>query len=398
MTRVAVRGSVLDVADHAGVSPSADAQLEPVSDPGRAAVRRAARLRALLDGCAAVDVERIGVRTDVAARLAHVHSLGHLVGAENSAERADAALASLRTMLADPDHGGWFAGRGPGDGVDGAKDAGTHTAVVLAAATAALADRPGARVMLDEALVVLGQRFWDPEASMLRTEWDRAWNAPGPYRGLAANMYGVEAMLAAYDATADLQWLESSGAVVDRVVGWASANRWRLPEHFTPDWIPDRDYNVHDPRDAERPYGSVPGHGFVWARLLLSLEAAHGSTGRRTDAAISLFERALADAWTGDGFVATVDWQGNALDTRTPVAARCAAITTAYQLARVTGDERYARRAEDWWPADPDPWCSGPQDVHVAVQALLAPDLPVGASFGGAVRQGLRATGPTATR
>lgn len=386
MTPVAPRGSVHHVADHPAGSIPADAQLEPVDDGDRARERRSARLRALLDGCAAVEVERIGVRTDVAARLAHVHSLGHLVGADGSAARADAALSSLRGLLADPDHGGWFAGRGPGEGVDGAKDAATHAAVVLGAATATLANRPGARSLLEEALSVLALRFWDPEAALLRAEWDRAWNAPGAYRGLAANMYGVEAMLAAYDATGDLQWLENSGAVVDRVVGWASANQWRLPEHFTPDWIPDRDYNVHDPQDPERPYGSVPGHGFVWARLLLGLEAAHGSTGRFTDIAIALFERALADSWTGDGFVATVDWTGKPLDTRTPVAARCAAITTAHQLARVTGDERYARRAQDWWPGDTDAWCSGPQDVHAAVQALLATDLPVAASFGAAAR------------
>lgn len=358
-------------------------------DGHRAEIVRAARLTDLLTGCADVDVERTGIRTEVAGHLAHVHALGHLTGTPGSADRADAALGALRRLLSDPDHGGWFAARGPGERVDGAKDATTHAAVVLAAATATIAGRPTARPLLDEALAILDQRFWDPDATLLRTEWDRAWNSPGLYRGLSANMYGVEAMLAAYDATGDPQWAERATAVVDRVVGWGSASSWRLPEHFTSEWMPDRDYNVHDPRDPERPYGSVPGHGFVWARLLLAVESAGGTTGRRTDVAIAVFDRALTDGRSGSGFITTVDWTGAPLDTTESVAARCAAITAAHQLARVTGDERYAHRADSWWPTGGDRWCSGPADVHAAVQALIAADRPVTASFGSSALAGI---------
>ena len=42
----------------------------------------------------------------------------------------------------------------------------------------------------------------------------------------------------------------------ERVVhGWARERDWRLPEHFTSDWVPLPEFNRDHPADPFRPYG-----------------------------------------------------------------------------------------------------------------------------------------------
>ena len=48
--------------------------------------------------------------TWITSRMAHVYSIGTLLGYEGSSELADAALKGLRGELHDQEHGGWYAG------------------------------------------------------------------------------------------------------------------------------------------------------------------------------------------------------------------------------------------------------------------------------------------------
>ena len=95
-------------------------------------------------------------------------------------------------------------------------------------------------------------------------EWDRGWTTCADYRGVNANMHGVEAMLAAADAVADADTAArlrgQALRTTERVVhGWARDADWRLPEHFTARWEPLPDYNRDRPADPFRPYGVTSG-------------------------------------------------------------------------------------------------------------------------------------------
>ena len=52
------------------------------------------------------------------------------------------------------------------------------------------------------------------------------------------------------------------------MIRWAEDNSWRIPEHFTKEWVADLDCNRDRPDDPFKPYGATPGHGIEWARLI----------------------------------------------------------------------------------------------------------------------------------
>lgn len=356
------------------------------------------------------------VQTWITARTAHVYSLATLLGVPGAAAIADVAIAGLTGPLHDDEHGGWFADAGPGR-ESGAKACYDHAFVVLAASTATLAGRPGGRELLDEALDVLLTRFWDDEAGMCVDGWDRAFTSLDPYRGVNGNMHSVEAMLAAYDVTGDHAWLERAARICTSVVAHASANEWRIPEHYDDRWVPQPELNADKPGDQFKPYGATIGHGLEWARLLLHVEAAGGEVpAGGLDAASALFDRAVADGWAADGadgFVYTTDWSGVPVvhDRMHWVVAEATA--AAATLFRRTGDERYADYYQRWWDyaeafvldRDRGSWhhqldrenkpigtvWPGKADLYHAVQSVLVPRLPLAPAIGRAVADGLLA-------
>lgn len=363
-----------------------------------------------LDDDGRPDVTR-PVETWITARMAHCFAVGDLLGVPGAGDRAALALHGLTDVLADATYGGWLAARGPGDAVDGRKQAYAHAFVVLAASSGTVAGVPGAPDLLADALDVLDRRFWEAGPRLHADEASRDWSALDPYRGVNANMHGVEALLAAHDATGEPEWLDRASAVADRVIGWAGANGWRIPEHFDARWEPQPEHNADRPRDPFKPYGSTPGHGLEWARLLLQVDVAAGTPGVRTDAARALFDRAVADGWDaarGGGFVYTVDWSGTPVEDRRFHWVAAEAVAAADVLHRVTGDARYDALAQEWWAwvrrylvddargswhheldtanqPSGRTWVGKP-DVYHAAQAAMLPDLPLAGSFAAAAR------------
>lgn len=358
------------------------------------------------------------VHTWITARMLHVHGLGVMLAAHDAAPVADAMLAGLRGPLRDARHGGWFTavdveGR-PLD--DGLKACYAHAFVVLGAATAALAGRPGAEDLLADALAVFQNRFWDEDAGMCVDAWDRSWSAADPYRGLNGTMHGVEAMLAAADAGADPVWRERAARVCERVADLGRDHGWRLPEHFDEAWTPLLEFHREVPDDPFKPYGATVGHAFEWARLLLHLEAAlDGATSMwSTPAAVALFDRAVADGWASDGapgFVYTTDWDGRPVVRQRMHWVAAEAVAAAAALHRRTGEAAYAALASEWWAYvdavlidrelgswhhELDPrnrpastvW-RGKPDLYHAVQATLLPRLPLAPTIARAVRDRL---------
>lgn len=258
-----------------------------------------------------------GVETWITSRMAHVYSIGAMLGYLGAGELADAALKGLTGILHDDEHGGWY----PQVFADGTHAPGkvcyAHAFVILAASSALLAGRPGAKELLDEALATYDKHFWNDEIGLAVDTWNTEFTELDPYRGLNANMHTTEAFLAVADATGDNAYRVRAGRIIDHVIGWAKHNEWRIPEHFKSDWSLDLECNVDKKDDQFKPYGATPGHGIEWARLItqwaLSSFANLDGAQPYVDAAEHLFARAVADAWNADGTVGlayTTDWNG----------------------------------------------------------------------------------------
>jgi mannose/cellobiose epimerase-like protein (N-acyl-D-glucosamine 2-epimerase family) len=349
----------------------------------------------------------------IVARMTHVFGLAHLLGRPGAEELSRHGIAALTDgPLHDADHGGW---RSSTD--DDTKAAYVHAFVVLAGSTAATAGIDGGRALLDDALDVWQSRFWDEDAGLAVEEWDPGWTRCADYRGINANMHGVEATLAAADAVGDPATASRLGnqalRSTERVVhGWARERDWRLPEHFTADWAPLPDYNRDRPADPFRPYGVTIGHQFEWARLALHLRSVLPEPPDwLLDDALALFDAAATRGWAADGrdgFPYTLDW-----DDRPVVGARmhwvlCEAVAAASVLAEVTGEPRYRDLAARWrdhgetrfadpstgsWHHELTPdgdvatgtWAGQPDAYHLA-QMLLLDGRPVRGSIAAALR------------
>jgi sulfoquinovose isomerase len=354
----------------------------------------------------------------ITARMTYVFALATLRGRPGAGPLVDRGLAALTGPFRDAEHGGWYSSlRADGGPAATGKSAYDHAFVVLAAAGATAAGRPGAADLLQEALGVVEQHFWSDDEGRGVESWDRTWTELEPYRGANSNMHTVEAFLTAAAVTGDDRWLTRATSIAERLVHTAAReNGWRLPEHFDPAWEPLPDYNTDRRNDQFRPYGSTPGHWLEWSRLLLHLEAAlgEGAPDWLLPDARSLFAAAVEVGWApdgGSGFVYTLDWED-----RPVVASRlhwvlAEAIAAAAVLVQRTGEAGYERWYRTFWDeaaarfldrrrgswvhelpvGGTDTVWSGKPDVYHAYQATLLPQLPRWPVLAGALRQALDA-------
>ncbi len=288
--------------------------------------------------------------TWITSRMAHVYSLGTLLGFPGSEALVDEAVRGLRGQLHDDENGGWYAGVYSDGRILPSKQCYAHAFVILAASSALLAGRPHAKELLDEALAVYDLRFWNEEEGLSADTWDTAFTKLDPYRGLNANMHTVEAFLAAADVTGDEKYRVRAGRIIRHVLGWAEASAWRIPEHYSSDWVPDPDCNKDRPDDPFKPYGATPGHGIEWSRLITQWALSTYPEDAQSRAAFiqaaeNLYNRAVQDAWNADGapgLVYTTDWDGKPVVHDRMHWTLAEAINTSATLYRVTGKEEYA--------------------------------------------------------
>lgn len=92
---------------------------------------------------------------------------------------------------------------------------------------------------MKDALALYDLRFWNEEEGLSCDTWNTEFTELDSYRGLNANMHTVEAFLAAADVTGDEKYRVRAGRIIDHVLVWAKDNNWRIPEHFSSDWVPD---------------------------------------------------------------------------------------------------------------------------------------------------------------
>ena len=354
--------------------------------------------------------------TWITCRMAHVYSIGSFLGHEGSEALVDAALKGLHGELRDTQNGGWFAGiTADGEPLPN-KQCYAHAFVILASASAYLAKRPGAKEILDDALKLYDERFWNEEEGLSCDTWDTEFKVLDDYRGINSNMHTVEAFLAVADVLKDDKYRVRAGRIIDSVIGWAKNNNWRIPEHFTKDWVADLECNKEKPDDPFKPYGATPGHGLEWGRLITQWAVSTFDEGMECEAYIeaaeNLYNTAVADAWNCDGakgIVYTTDWEGKPVVHDRMHWTLAEAINTAAVLYRVTGKQKYADNYEmymeyldetvldhvngSWfhqldinnelmgtvWP--------GKSDIYHALQAVLIPYSKIDTSIAVAVKE-----------
>ena len=363
--------------------------------------------------------------TWITGRMVHVYSIGAMLGHEGSQELADQGLRGLAGELRDDQYDGWYAGVSAEGEPYGPKQCYAHAFVILAACSALLAERPGAKELLEHAMEVYDRYFWEDETGLSVDAWNMKFTELDSYRGLNANMHTVEAFLAAADAVGEETYRKRAGRIIDHVIGWAENNEWRIPEHYTRNWKADLEYHGNQKDDPFKPYGATPGHGIEWARLITQWAVSvYGEPGEEKktaekqgkerdvylDAAEHLFHRAVLDAWDTDGargIVYTTDWTGKPVVHDRMHWTLAEGINTAAVLHRVTEkpiysdyyswfmqylDEAVMDHENGSWYHQLDQnnqviatvW-PGKADLYHALQSTLIPYLPVGVSIARAV-------------
>ncbi|MCR4797153.1 MAG: AGE family epimerase/isomerase [Lachnospiraceae bacterium] len=289
--------------------------------------------------------------TWITCRMAHVYSIGEMLGHKGSRQLVDSALKGLRGELHDDKNGGWYAGINADGSIIPGKQCYAHAFVILAACSASLIHAEGADELLKEALDTYDRFFWEEEKGLAVDTWDTGFNELSDYRGVNANMHTVEAFLAAFDTLHEEKYRARAGRIIDHVIGWAEKNRWRIPEHFSKEWKADLMLNRDRPDDPFKPFGATPGHGIEWARLITQYAlSAFSSDMKQIEAYVGyarkLYDRAVEDGWAADGapgICYTTDWKGKPVVHDRMHWTLAEAINTSAVLYRVTAAEKYAR-------------------------------------------------------
>jgi len=280
-------------------------------------------------------------------RLVHSYAMAKAAGASCCDDVIDAGMEFLWNRHRDPAQGGYGWSATDGGVVDGTRLAYGHVFVLLAGASARQVGHPQADRLIADVVDVIDRHFWDEAHGLLRDEFAPDWAPFSTYRGMNANMHGVEAMLAAFEATGAAIHLDRAGRILDFFTARvAPKNLWRLPEHYTDNWDEDWDYRG-DP--MFRPAGTTPGHSLELGRLLLQWwELAGRPDGDCPARARRLIEQALADAWRDDGgLVYTLERDGHlAVRDRYwwPVAEGIGAMASLLKLDPRPSDEVWYRR------------------------------------------------------
>lgn len=248
--------------------------------------------------------------------------------------------------------------------------------VLLAYAEAYRAGVEEARGEIDRVHGMLQRRFWEPQWNRFADEADAHWQL-SDYRGQNANMHGCEALIAAYEATGEVHFLDQAMAIANALVRANlgdprdNPNGW-IWEHYNRQWRRDLDYNRDDPKHLFRPWGYQVGHQTEWAKLLAIL-ARHRDDAWLIPAAERLFVSAVEAGWdsTHGGLVYGLDLQGKVCDGDKYFWVQAESLAAAARLGEATGKAVYWRWYRRLWNFS---WTHMIDHRHGAWYRILTPD------------------------
>ena len=346
------------------------------------------------------------------ARMVHCFVMAHQLGLPGADRLVDHGMDWLWSHQRDKVQGGYFWSVDDRGALDASKQAYGHAFVLLAASSAMVVGHPDAGRLLADVTEVLRARFWDADAGATREEFGPDWAEISRYRGQNSNMHLTEALMAAFEATGEAEYLAMAERAAALIINChARAEGWRVAEHFTDRWQVDRLYEG-DP--MFRPGGTTPGHALEWSRLLIQLWQLGGQKlPWMKEAAEALFLRTCEIGWdaTKGGFYYTLDWQDVPSRRDRYWWPCCEGIAAAAVLRAVGGDQRFetwyrriwsfaATRLIDpvaggWFPELGDDLrpvnrvFQGKPDIYHAVQACLIPLVPPTGSVTAGLRAGI---------
>jgi len=242
-------------------------------------------------------------------RMVHCYALASLLGRPGADAIVDHGMNYLWNGHRDAQHGGYVWSLDDNGPRDDNKQAYGHAFVLLAAADAKVVGHPLADRLLEDITETINTRFWEPRHGAVREEFRRDWSEFSTYRGQNSNMHLTEALMAAFEATGERDYLDKAESIASLVIGThAKALDYRVAEHFDADWVLDKTYANGD---VFRPAGVTPGHWLEWSRLLLQLWALGGKRlAWLPEASKALFRQSVELGWdkAHGGFFYTLDW------------------------------------------------------------------------------------------
>lgn len=256
-----------------------------------------------------LDAENSTRQIHVTTRMIHCAVIGSLLGRPGSDEIVDHGMRFVWEKHRDARHGGYAWGVDDNGISNGSKQAYGHAFVLLAASSAKLVGHPLADQMLADVTTVINQRFWDDKTGTVKDEYNQDWSELLPYRGQNANMHMTEALMAAYEATGNKDYLAKAERIAELIIiKNAVPLGHRVAEHFDANWVLDKNYEGNE---MFRPSGATPGHWLEWSRLLYQLWIlGEKRVNWMTGAARELFRQSIDLGWdkVHGGFFYTLDW------------------------------------------------------------------------------------------
>jgi len=222
-----------------------------------------------------------------------------------------------------------------------------HAFVLLAFATSLKAGIQESAEPLVETFNLMERRFWRQDDRLYVDEISSDWSIVDPYRGQNANMHTCEAMIAAFEATGETNYLDRATALAIRVcIDMTQQSDGMIWEHYDKKWDPDWQYNLDDPKNLFRPFGYLVGHWMEWAKLLLILEENNPQEWMLPHAK-RLFNAAIEQGWdhNSGGMNYAVSPNGEIIDTDRYYWVLSETVAAAGLLANRTGDSTYT----DWY-------------------------------------------------
>src|SRR5215217_928046 len=179
----------------------------------------------------------------VTTRMIHCAAIGSLIGRPGSGELVDHGMRYVWEKHRDAKNGGYVWGLDDNGVTDGSKQAYGHAFVLLAASSAKLVGHPLADEMLADVTKVINARFWDDKTGSVRDEYNQDWSKLLPYRGQNANMHMTEALMAAFEATGNRDYLTKAERIAELIIAKNAVPLGnRVAEHFDENWVLDKAY------------------------------------------------------------------------------------------------------------------------------------------------------------
>jgi len=226
-----------------------------------------------------------------------------------------------------------------------------HAFVLLAAASCVKAGIERASKIMEDTYNFVEDYFWDETGGAYFDERDDTLTRLSPYRGQNANMHMCEALLAAYQASGDVKYLDRAEQLADKFAfTLAAQSGGQIWEHYDADWNVDMTFNIDKPNDRYKPWGFQAGHQTEWAKLLLILneDRPHEKWAAR---AKSLYDKALETGWDNEfgGLAYGIAPDGHFCASEKYFWVQSESFAAAWRLYHATRDKKYLEDYNRIW-------------------------------------------------